>query len=95
MSTDQLINDKYLLSENSFAQLIVWALEEPLSGSNHFYKYRFAYVVDGVCTMRFDNEVGKGDHYHVDDREYTYKFISVDQLLTDFWVKVDELEQSK
>ncbi len=34
------------------------------AGSSHGFKYRLAYVVDGVCVVRYDNEVDKGDHRH-------------------------------
>jgi hypothetical protein len=53
-------------------------------GSRHPYKYRRAYVVDGTCGVRFDNEAGKGDHVHVGSSERLYRFSTPDQLLTDF-----------
>ena len=28
----------------------------------HGFKYRLAFVVNGVCVLRYDNEAGKGDH---------------------------------
>ncbi|ULX56401.1 peptidylprolyl isomerase [Ectothiorhodosinus mongolicus] len=34
--------------------------------------------------MGFDNERGKGDHFHLDGKEYPYQFISVEQLTEDF-----------
>ena len=39
-----------------FAELVVWEVPEPVSGSQHNYKYRLAYVVNGVCRVRYDNE---------------------------------------
>jgi hypothetical protein len=32
------------------------------------------YIVKGVCVVRYDNEVGKGDHRHIDGKEGTYSF---------------------
>lgn len=53
-------------------------------------KYSLAYVVDGVCVLRFDNEAGKGDHFHCGEAEAAYAFTSLEQLLTDFWAAVDD-----
>ncbi len=41
--------------------------------------------------MRFDNEPGKGDHYHLGDEELNYTFESLEKLLDDFWEQVDTL----
>jgi hypothetical protein len=41
-----------------------------------------------VCTLRYDNEAGKGDHRHADGREFGYEFISLDRLIDDFRAEV-------
>ena len=40
----------------------------------------------GVCVLRYDNEVGKGDHCHFGSFEsrYSYKFTTPDRLIADF-----------
>ncbi|HET9150025.1 MAG TPA: DUF6516 family protein [Alphaproteobacteria bacterium] len=73
-----------------FAELVVWRLPKPIPGSPHAYKYRLAYVVRGVCRVRYDNERGKGDHHHVDGVESSYAFDGLERLLADFWRDVDE-----
>ena len=80
-----------MLSEDAFAEMVVWRVPHRLQGSEHPFKYRLAYVVDGRCLLRFDNEPGKGDHYHLGDEELAYKFDSLEKLLDDFWEKVDTL----
>ena len=40
--------------------------------------------------LRFDNEAGKGDHFHRGKAEVPYLFTSLEQLLADFWAAVDE-----
>ena len=60
-----------------------------LPGSTHRLKYRLAFVVDEVCVLRFDNETGKGDHKHIGEREVAYDFVSLTQLLSDFWAEID------
>lgn len=51
-----------------------------------------AYVVDGVCRLRYDNEAGKGDHRHVGEIETPYRFSSLDQLIDDFWQDVEQMQ---
>jgi hypothetical protein len=73
-----------------FAELVIWVVPEPISGSAHAYKYRLAYVVSGVCRVRYNNERGKGDHHHLDGMEFPYTFDTMEQLLADFWRDVYE-----
>ena len=68
--------------------MVLWKVPEPLSGSTHSYKYRLAFVVEGVCVLRYDNEEGKGDHKHLSDKEMAYRFDSVDKLVADFFEDV-------
>jgi uncharacterized protein DUF6516 len=55
-----------------------------LPGSVHDYKYRLAFVVDGECVLRYDNEAGKGDHKHVRSTETAYHFSTINRLVADF-----------
>jgi hypothetical protein len=87
MKAELLMRERRVL-EVGFIEVIVWGLPEPLSGSTHSFKYRLAYVVEGECVLRYDNESGKGDHRHIGGKETTYVFISVDQLLDDFLADV-------
>jgi Family of unknown function (DUF6516) len=57
---------------------------KPVAGSLHEYKYRLAYVVQGVCVIRYDNEAGKGDHRHFGKRQSEYMFTTPEALLSDF-----------
>ena len=68
----------------SFAELVLWRMPKPVQGSDHEFKYRLAYVVDSVCVVRYDNEVGKGDHRHFGETEKTYPFSTPEKLMTDF-----------
>jgi len=87
MKAELLMRERRVL-EVGFIEVIVWGLPEPLSGSTHSFKYRLAYVVEGECVLRYDNESGKGDHRHMGGKETTYVFVSVDQLLDDFLADV-------
>jgi hypothetical protein len=80
----ELLRTRVAYSEVAFAELVLWQLSEPLQGSEHAYKYRLAYVVRGVCVLRYDNEAGKGDHRHALGTEIRYAFTTPEQLLADF-----------
>jgi hypothetical protein len=84
MKAVQLVSTRIVYSEDAFAELVLWRLPKPLDGSAHGFKYRLAYVVRGECVLRYDNEVGKGDHRHVGGIESAYKFTTPDRLLADF-----------
>lgn len=84
MRATLLVRDRIAYADNAFAEVVVWQVPKPLPGSAHLYKYRLAFVVDGVCLLRFDNEAGKGDHHHARGRESAYRFVSLDRLFADF-----------
>lgn len=71
-------------STRSFAELVLWRVPAPVAGSAHEFKYRLAFVVDSACVVRYDNEVGKGDHRHFGATETAYKFSTPERLLVDF-----------
>ena len=73
----------------SILEIVIWKVPKPVPPSEHGYKYRAVYVVNGVRVVGFDNERGKGDHCHLDGKETPYVFTSVDQLLEDFIAAVE------
>lgn len=84
MKAIQLVQTRIIYSEAAFAELVLWRVPSPVTGSDHLFKYRLAYVVRGVCVLRYDNEAGKGDHRHFGERESVYRFTSPDRLIADF-----------
>jgi hypothetical protein len=90
MKAERLLDERYLLDEDTFAEIVIWRLPDGPRGSTHRYKYRLALVENGTCTLRYDNEAGKGDHRHIGSREESYIFTSPEELLNDFWSDVDE-----
>jgi hypothetical protein len=89
MHASLMINERHTITESAFVEMLVWCLPVPLSGSSHGFKYRLALVVNGVCVLRYDNEVGKGDHKHAGREEFSYTFTTPQALLDDFWNDVD------
>ena len=90
MSVTLLLNERHILSENAFVEIVVWRLSSPLSGSRHGFKYHLALVVNGECVLRYDNEADKGDHKHSGGEEAPYGFTTPNALLDDFWNDVDD-----
>jgi Family of unknown function (DUF6516) len=80
----ELVRTRIVYSDVAFAELILWHLPIALAGSAHRFKYRLAYVVRGVCVLRYDNESGKGDHRHRGGKESAYAFVDPDKLIADF-----------
>jgi hypothetical protein len=87
MAAELLIDERHVLDARTFVEIVVWQLPRPVRGSVHPFKYRLALVV------RYDNEVGKGDHRHIRNKERRYSFADTDTLLADFWRDVEELRQ--
>lgn len=83
------MDERLTLAANAYAETVIWRVREPARGSAHRFKYRLALVVDGVCVLRYDNEVGKGDHKHVGEVETPYVFTRYETLLSDFWADVE------
>jgi hypothetical protein len=85
MKAVELVRTRIVYSRNAFAELVLWRLPGPLEGSTHRFKHRLAYVVQGQCVLRYDNESGKGDHRHWHgSRERPYRFTTPEQLIVDF-----------
>lgn len=89
MKATLLLRERRVVAEGAFVELIVWQVPSPVPGSAHAFKYRFAFVVDGACVLRYDNEAGKGDHRHVGEDQEPYLFTTPAQLIEDFWNDVD------
>lgn len=88
MKATELLRSRIVYSESVFAELVLWQLPKPVAGSAHLFKYRLAYVVDGNCVIRYDNETGKGDHRHYSNKENVYRFTNPEQLMADFQMDI-------
>jgi len=72
-----------------FVEVVVWQLPEPVPPATHLYKYSLAYIVNERRVIGFDNERGKGDHYHFGNEEYAYIFTNLDTLFADFALTIE------
>ncbi|MEN9419414.1 MAG: hypothetical protein RI988_3034 [Pseudomonadota bacterium] len=83
-----LIRRRVVLAADAFVEVVVWRVRERVPPASPPFKYRLAYVVDGQCVVRYDNERGKGDHRHVGNAESVYSFTTPEQLTSDFEAEV-------
>ena len=90
MTAILLLHERHQLTEASFVELRVWRVSPPVRGSSHDLNYALAFVVSGVCMLRYDNEAGKDDHRHIGGVETPYTFTTPAGLMTDFWSDVDQ-----
>lgn len=84
-----LIHQYKSVSDEGIIEMKIWKVSTPVPPSEHEYKYRLVYIVDGMRLVGYDNERGKGDHCHLDGKEYPYTFTSVEQLIEDFIAQVE------
>jgi hypothetical protein len=91
MKAELLIDERHLLDDSTFVEIVIWRVPRSVRGSRHRFKYRLALVRDGVCVLRYDNEAGKGDHRHLDNVQERYVFTDPDTLMADFWRDVANL----
>jgi hypothetical protein len=84
MKAELLIDRREILSDRAFIEITWRCVPRSVRGSFHGFKYRMAYVIDGVCVLRYDNEAGKGDHRHCGSVESAIVFSNPRQMLEDF-----------
>ena len=93
MAARLLARIKEFRDDGSIVEIVIWELADPLPPSSHRYKYRLYFGAGGISRVRYDNERGKGDHRHVGNQEFAYRFSSVEQLLRDFESDVERWEE--
>ncbi len=74
--------------KDGIVEMVIWQLPEPDTERPHRIKYRLVYVSNSKRLVGYDNERGKGDHKHTGDKEVSYTFRGVRQLVRDFWADV-------
>ena len=86
---------KSVLSDGAIVEMVIWRLPKPVPKSEHILKYRLFYGRDGVRIIGFDNERGKGDHMHVGNLELPYRFVSVEDLVSDFLTEIKKVRSQE
>ena len=89
-----LAHAKEIRDDGSIVEIVIWELPEPVPPSTHKFKYRLFFGTADARRVGYDNERGKGDHRHIGEREESYVFSTVEQLLEDFRRDVEGWSQS-
>lgn len=87
MKARLVTRQKHVLSDIESIEMVVWEVPDPVEPSEH-HEYRLVYVVNGKRVIGVDNERGKGDHWHIDGKERSYSFSTVEKLVDDFLADV-------
>ncbi|WP_018859285.1 toxin-antitoxin system TumE family protein [Rhizobium sp. 42MFCr.1] len=80
-----------VINDKTYFEVVLWHLPNPVPGSTHPFKYRLAFVVNGECVLRYDNERGKGDHRHLGNREGAIEFTSLEALYDAFQADMERM----
>jgi len=85
MSRAQLVIQSKHVDDELITEIRVWKLPAPTIDRPHGFKYSLHCCrLDGALVVRFDNETGKGDHFHNADGEHPYRFTTLAKLMVDF-----------
>lgn len=49
-----LLEERRDIAEDRFIELVVWQVPQPVRASTHLFKYRLAFVINGLCVLRYD-----------------------------------------
>ena len=91
MKATRIIDSKETWPDGTVVQMVVWRLPASSAERSHGLKYRLYCGRSGRCLVRYDNEVGKGDHRHYGEQHAPYVFTTLPNLLTDFRADVRRL----
>lgn len=91
MKAELLFEQRVDFEDGAILEIVFWRASSPVPPSVHNLKYSLFYGRPGVREVGYDNERGKGDHRHFQGVETAYVFISIEQLLADFWADVERL----
>jgi hypothetical protein len=83
--------DKQVLPDGAIVEMKIWEVAIPVAGRALKLKYSLFYGVKGERLVGYDNERGKGDHRHIEDRQERYVFKTAELLMADFLPDVRRL----
>ena len=91
MKAELLFSQRIDYDDGAILEMVLWRVPLPVHPSTHRLKYSLFDGRPGIREVGYDNERGKGDHRHFHSVETTYRFMTVEQLMADFWSDVRSL----
>ncbi len=96
MEAKLVYREKFIYSDGSIREMVLWQLPRKSTDRPHGMKYRLYYgLEDGTCIVRYDNETGKGDHRHYGEHEEPYSFTDVETLVADFLADIARVRRGE
>lgn len=83
---------KWTDERGNLYEIVLWHVERSARHPEGV-RYRLAFIRSGEkkTALLYDNHHPKGHHRHVEEREETYRFTTVKQLLADFTTEATSL----
>ena len=95
----RVLEQKLEFEDGGILQLKIWELPESNDDYPNGIKFSLFFGYPGKRCVGYDNHHGKPDHKHLGEKEFPYQFTTIDQLVDDFMLDVQnwrkEHEQSK
>jgi hypothetical protein len=92
MRAELLYHSKKVNPAGDTIEAKIWKV--PVSEDKPFgVKYSLVFIREGRRIIGYDNAEGKGDHKHIGDKEYSYKFTTVKKLFEDFYRDLEEVQR--
>ena len=91
MKAKRIFYDRMEFADGAILEMVIWLVPKSVEGSAHHLKYSLVYGRPGLRLVGYDNEQGKGDHRHFDEREAAYLFTTPEALVEDFLSDVKKL----
>jgi hypothetical protein len=93
MKAELLIRERVVYPDGALAEMVVWRVPKLTPPSRHRFKYSLVYIISGRRVLGYDNERGKGDHRHIGEREESFVFSSIEELLARFTAEVEAMRK--
>jgi len=87
-----VIYKKHTDELSNTVKIKVWQIQ-PTKDKPFGFKYSLVHIVNGKRVLGYDNAEGKKDHKHINDREIKYEFLSIRQLIEDFFSDMEKIKR--
>lgn len=91
MKAARIFYDRAVLADGAIVEMTIWQLPQVTAQRPHGLKYSLFYGRDGNRIVGYDNELGKGDHKHINGLQAHYKFVNVEKMVIDFLADVERV----
>lgn len=78
------VYEKKIYKRDTILEMKLWSVQKSKSYPDGI-KYSLIVIdIENNKRVLMDNHRPKGHHYHIDDDEFSYTYITIDRLLEDF-----------